>query len=295
MGYRIRQIEPDSQFCNEITLEIIREYVPVDLVEEVIEECGVKEARSRKLPALLVVWLCIGMNLFCQMSMRYVLVKLVQGIRLLHALGVAEVAGKSSISEARYKVGAKPLEMLFKRVCRPLATPDTCGAFAFGLRLVAVDGTTEIIPDTPKNSRYFGRAKGQRGDSAFPQVQCVYLCECGTHAIFDAGFWPYAVSERVGGHRLLRSIEADMLVMWDRGFHDFDMFLGVVERGAQVLSRLPAHVKPERVRTLPDGSWLGYIYPATASGGRAGNVCWCESLSITWTTPTAPAMVNIIA
>jgi hypothetical protein len=270
MGYRIRQIEPESQFCNEITVDAITEHVPVEMVEEVIELCGVKEARNRKLPALLVVLLCIGMNLFCQMSLSYVLVKLVQGIRFLHALGVDEVAGKSSISEARYKLGAKPLEMLFKRVCHPLATSDTPGAFAFGLRLVALDGTTEILPDTPENSRYFGRQKGDRGDSAFPQVQCVYLCECGTHAIFDAGFWPYAVHERVGGHRLLRSVEADMLVMWDRGFHDFDMFLGVIERGAQVLSRLPAHVKPEHVLTLPDGSWLGYIYPSDYQQRKAG-------------------------
>jgi len=270
MGYRIRQIEPDSQLCDEVTVDAITEHVPVEMVEEVIEFCGVKEARKRKLPALLVVLLCIGMNLFCSMSLSYVLVKLVQGIRFLQALGVDEVAGKSSISEARYKLGAKPLEMLFKRVCRPLGTPDTPGAFVFGLRLVALDGTTEILPDTPENSRYFGRQKGDRGDSAFPQVQCVYLCECGTHVIFDAGFWPYAVHERVGGHRLLRSVEADMLVMWDRGFHDFDMFLGVIERGAQVLSRLPAHVKPDHVLTLPDGSWLGYIYPSDYQRRKAG-------------------------
>jgi len=131
MGYRIRQIEPDSQLCDEVTVDAITEHVPVEMVEEVIEFCGVKEARKRKLPALLVVLLCIGMNLFCSMSLSYVLVKLVQGIRFLQALGVDEVAGKSSISEARYKLGAKPLEMLFKRVCRPLGTPDTPGAFVF--------------------------------------------------------------------------------------------------------------------------------------------------------------------
>jgi hypothetical protein len=270
MGYRIRQIEPDSQFCDEVTVEVITDHVPIETIEEVIEKCKVRETRKRKLPAVLVVLLCIGMNLLCQMSLHYVLVKLVQGWRLLHAVGVDEVAVKSSISEARYKLGAKPLELLFKRICRPLATPDTPGAFVFGLRLVALDGTTETLPDTPENSRYFGRAKGDRGDSAFPQTQGVYLCECGTHAIFDAGFWPYAVSERVGGFRLLRSVEADMLVMWDRGFHDFDMFLGVIEREAQVLSRLPAHVKPERVLNLPDGSWLAHITPSTYQRRKTG-------------------------
>jgi hypothetical protein len=151
---------------------------------------------------------------------------------------------------------------LFKAVCQPLATPATLGGFAYGLRLVALDGSVDEVPDSEANSAYFGRSSTQRGQSAFPQVQCVYLCECGTHAIFDAAFWPYAVSERRGGKRLLRSVSADMLVMWDRGFHDYAMLAGVRSRGAHVLARLPAHVKPQRVEVLPDGTWLAYIQPS---------------------------------
>src|SRR5258706_14572277 len=154
------------------------------------------------------------------------------------------------------------MEKLFKAVCRPIATPTTLGAFAYGLRLVALDGSVDEVPDSEANSAYFGRAKAGRGESAFPQVQCVYLCECGTHAIFDAVFWPYAVSERRGGKRLLRSVKAAMLVMWDRGFHDYDMLAGVRLRGGHVLARLPAHVKPTLVQVLPDGTWLAYLRPS---------------------------------
>jgi len=215
----------------------------------------------RRLPAELVVVLVIAMNLFWELSLSYVLVRLSKGIRLLYGAGVDKLASKSSISEARYRLGAKVLAMLFKRVCCPLATSETEGAFAFGMRLVAIDGTIETMADTPANAAYFGRSSGKRGNSAFPQVQCVYMCECGTHAIFDAGFWPYHVNERVGGYRLLRSVMAEMLVMWDCGFHAFDMVLGVCQRNGQVLSRLPAHTKPTWVATLPDGSWLAYSYP----------------------------------
>jgi hypothetical protein len=62
-----------------------------------------------------------------------------------------------------------------------------------------------------------------RGDSAFAQVQGVYLAECGTHAVVDAGFRPCHTGERHGGFCLLRSVGPGMLLMWDRGFHDFDM------------------------------------------------------------------------
>ena len=146
-------------------------------------------------------------------------------------------------------------------------------AFRFGHSMMAIDGTVESLPDTAANAAFFGRHHSDRGEAAWPQVQCVYLAECGTHAIVDAGFWPIHTSERVGGHRLLRSVTADMLVMWDRGFHDYEMIVAVRQRQAHVLSRLPAHVKPERVQTLPDGSWLAYIYPSDYQRRQQGERC----------------------
>lgn len=71
----------------------------------------------------------------------------------------------------------------------------------------------------------------------------MYLVECGTHAVIDAGFWPCPTSERRGGFRLLRSVERGMLVLWERGFHSFDMLLATRKRGAHVLGRLPSTVK----------------------------------------------------
>jgi hypothetical protein len=158
----------------------------------------------------------------------------------------------------------------FQRLCRPLATPQTRGAFLFGLRLLAVDGTTEDVPDTPANAAAFGRHRSARGASAFPQVQGVYLVECGTHAVVDAGFWPCHTSERVGGLRMLRSLGRGMLLMWDRGFHDFDMVAGARQRGAHVLGRLPAGVKPEPLRALADGSVLAYLRPSEDHRRRRG-------------------------
>ena len=58
--------------------------------------------------------------------------------------------------------------------------------------------------DTPANERAFGRFSALRGASAFPQVRCVYLVECGTHAIVDAGVWPCQTAERLGGFRQAR-------------------------------------------------------------------------------------------
>ena len=264
MGYRIRQIEPETKFTEGLSLEVITRVVPLKTIQKLLAECGVEGQRERRLPGWLTVLFCIGMNLLSELSMTGVMEHLMRGTRLIHELDEAEAPCASAYSQARARLGARLMARLFKAVCRPLATPDTPGAFAYGLRLVALDGSVDEVPDSEANSAYFGRASSQRGQSAFPQVQCVYLCECGTHTLFDAAFWPYAVSERRGGKRLLRSVGADMLVMWDRGFHDYDMLTGVRSRGAHVLARLPAHVKPERVEVLPDGTWLAYIRPSDA-------------------------------
>jgi hypothetical protein len=116
----------------------------------------------------------------------------------------------------------------------------------------------------------------------------VYLVECGTHAIVDAGFWPVQTSERVGGFRLLRSVTAGMLVMWDRGFHDYDMFVQARKRGAHVLSRLPGHIKPVRLRSLADGSYLAYLRPSDYHRRKKGERLLVRVIEYTLTDPNLP-------
>jgi hypothetical protein len=262
MGYRIRQIEPETKLNELMNIEIITRVVPMETIQAILQACGVQGRRERRLPGWLTVLFCIGMHLLSELSMKGVMAGLMRGARLLSEDDEQPAPSAGAYSQARARLGAKAMACLFKRVCRPLATLKTPGAFAYGLRLVALDGSIDEMPDTAANSAYFGRSGSARGQSAFPQVQCVYLCECGTHAIFDAGFWPYAVSERVGGKRLLRSVTAAMLLMWDRGFHDFDMLAGVRRRGAHVVARWPAHVKPALVEVLPDGTYLAYLHPS---------------------------------
>jgi hypothetical protein len=56
----------------------------------------------------------------------------------------------NAITNRRHRLGA-PLVALFRRVCRRIATPETAGAFLFELRLMAIDGTREDVPDTSEH------------------------------------------------------------------------------------------------------------------------------------------------
>lgn len=258
-------IGPTSSFDQidmALKLPILYRYIPRAAIEAVLQECAAVEKRRRKLPALLVVVLSIVMHWFSHESLAYVLLKLLTLPSLLNGqLPSHWVADKSSISEARYRLGARPLANLFKRVCRPQATPDTPGAFLFGKRVVALDGTIEAVADSPANAAYFGRSSGRYGDSAFPQACCVYLCECATHIIFDAGVWPYGTSEKVVCRRLLRAVQADMLVMVDAGLTTFDLLNGLRQQQADFLARVESRWLLKPIHTFADGSYLAYLAP----------------------------------
>ena len=273
MGYRLREIEAESKFCQELDVTAITRVVSKETIQAAIASENVQASRVRKLNPLVTVLVIVGMNIYSYLSIGHVMQKIAKGLRFIWSDPEASLPKDSALSYRRYQLGAPVMAQLFRQVCRPIATALTQGAFLFGRRLMAIDGTVEDIADTPANEAVFGRHRTDRAKAAFPQGRCVYLAECGTHAIVDAGFWPIHTSERIGGLRMLRSLTAGMLVMWDRGFHEYDMIVGVRDRDAHVLSRLPAHAKPERVRTLEDGSLLAYIYPSEYQRRKRGERC----------------------
>lgn len=289
MGFSLRMIAENIRFEQAVTLNALERAVPQDEVEAVIEDLGVQEKRVRKLPAFMTLLLCIGMGLYTNIGLESVLIKMVKGLRYIWAGDQDyQAAKRSAISQARYRLGAKPVVELFRRICKPMTTENTPGAFLFGLRLMSIDGALEDVPDTPANAAYFGRHHSHRGDGAFPQMQAVYLCESGSHAICDAGFWPCHTSERVGGLRMLRSVGEGMLVMWDRGFHSFDMAIRTLERKAHFLSRAPSHVKPEFVEALDDGSYLAWIYPSEYQRKKRGERLLVRVIKYTIDDPKRP-------
>jgi len=288
MGFRLREVEAESKFSQELSVDALNEVVPIEIVKEVLMDAKVIEERERKLNMVVTVFIIIGMGLFEHLAVGKVLKKLSKGLRYIWPDPAYQVAKASAICYRRKQLGVQPMVALFRRVCRPIATAETPGAFLLGYRLMAIDGTTEDVADTPENAAAFGRQNTGRGESAYPQMRGVYLAECGTHAIVDAGFWPLKTGERTGGLRMLRSLTAGMLVMWDRGFHDYDMVVGARQRGSHVLSRLPAHVKPLPICTLPDGSYLADLRPSEYQRRKQGERVLVRILTYTIKDPALP-------
>lgn len=266
MPVTIAQKEEERKFSHQLSLPVLEEIYPRTLIADVLSELQRWEKRERKLSQLVMVYLLLCWHLFAQESLRSVFLHLSSGLRLLGVMSIAQVPTKNAFLRRRKQLGVRFFRLLLRRVCKPMATAQTPGAFAYGYRLTAIDGTLEDVADSAENARFFGRISEGKTASPYPQARCLYLVEVATHLIFDAIIAPCKASEQSLCWGLLRSIEAGMLVLFDRGFISGAFLEAVAARQAQVLARLANGIFLQREQVLSDGSYLTTLTPKMCEG-----------------------------
>ena len=83
MGYRLRQIDAESKFSNELNLEAIGRAVPMTEIKAALQETGVREARVRKLNMVAVMLLTIVINIYTRLSIGEAMRRLARGLRFV--------------------------------------------------------------------------------------------------------------------------------------------------------------------------------------------------------------------
>jgi Insertion element 4 transposase N-terminal/Transposase DDE domain len=250
-GHCILPADESGRVLDRITglVQVIR---PED-IQQALAATGRVDSRPCQLTHEVVLWIVLAMGLFTDVPIRQV-------FKLSRRLRVGERSPhRSSLCVARQRLGVAPVRHLFERTVRPLAGPDTPGAFAFGLRLVGFDGTVLDVPDSA-NDVAFGRPSGQRGVGAFPQVRKLSLVELGTHAELGMVIKAIRCGERTMVEGLLRHLTPEMLLLLDQGFFSEKLWRKLVERKAHVLARVTTQMILRPILVWPDGSYLSKIY-----------------------------------
>src|SRR5947209_5696572 len=175
-----------SLYTNEATLaqwptterlRALQRIVPRAAVGAVLRRTGHAARHYRRLPAWFMVWFVIALGLCGRDSYRQV-------FRWLQPFRRRGTPGRSTLCEARQRLGVAPVSHLARQVVRLQATPQTPRAFYQGLRLMALDSFLLDLPDSPANARVFGRPGSGRSPAAFPQARVLALCEVGTHVLW---------------------------------------------------------------------------------------------------------------
>lgn len=294
-GFALTEVRAGSHLGDQAVLAALQQAMPDEAIDAVIAESGTREQRKRRLPARLVVAFVVALGLWAREGLVAVISNLVDGLREQEPSPWRgwQPPVKSALSQARQRLGVRPLFLLFRRLAGPIAPHGLPGAFVCGRRLMAIDGTTLDLPDTPENARAFGRPStsledGTRRWGAFPQVKLVWLVEVGTHVVCDLLIRPWATSEVPLARRLLRSVEAGMLVLWDRGLHSYEQLRATRERGADCLGRVPANVRLVPEEPLADDSFLTTLYPSDAARRRQQDGLVVRVIEYTINDPARP-------
>lgn len=258
------------RLTDRIGVGVLTRLIDRDLVDDVLTQTGRVERRSRLLPARVVVYYVLGLCLFFGDAYEEVMRLLVDGLRFLGSWQKEwRVPTTGAITQARQRLGAEPLRVLFERVAVPCAERGTRGAWLGSRRLMAIDGFVLDVPDTAGNDSAFGRSGGVRNPAPFPQVRVVGLGECGTHAIVAARMGPWKVDEGVFAKELIGDFEPGMLVIADRGFYSYRLWEAAADSGADLLWRMPAGPHLPIVRALADGSYESFLLDPKVRSRRA--------------------------
>lgn len=262
--------ESDRRLSDVVSVGLVAKVFPPAVVDEVIAEVGRVEQRRRALPARAVAYFAMGMALHSDGSYEDVLALMTDGLAWAQrSEAPTRLATKAAISHARDRLGSEPLKLLFERVARPLASPETPGCWLAGRRLVAIDGTCLDVADTPANDAFFGRPGVMKGErSAFPQARVVALAECGTHAMFDVVVGAYTTSEPKLSGALIARLEPGLLCIADRGFYSFEAWQQATATGADLLWRVKDNMGLDPIEVLADGSWLAEVFHSTRDRRR---------------------------
>ncbi len=153
--------EPAASF------ELFSETLEPAWITQALTATGKATIRRRKLPAVFVVWLVIGMALLRDRSIR----EAVRHLDLVRPVGRRrQTVSGSAIAPARERLGPAPLAALFAQSAAVWGPAAADAERWRGLAVFGVDGSTLRVPDTAENEAAFGRVPpAGRAPAAIPR------------------------------------------------------------------------------------------------------------------------------
>ena len=235
----------------------LTQYLPFELVDDVLAVTKTVQRRLRVLPSRAGVYFVLALGMFPHLGYLRVWGKLTAG---LAGLDLPHPSGKA-LRDLRRRLGPAPLKALFEVVAGPLAQPHTPGVRFAGLRTVAFDGLNSLkIPDTARNRSWAGKIRHRLGLAGYPALRLMTLAETGTRGLLGATLGSRTDRDETAlARRLLHLLGPGMLVLLDRAFDSNTFLAEIAATGAVPLARAKSTRIPAVLQHLPDGSYLSRL------------------------------------
>ncbi len=185
-----------------------------------------------------MLWLVLGMALFRNEPVSEVARRL-----NICAQGLASdrLMARSGVSQARQRLGAKPVEWLFRQTGAVWGQERYPGDDWQGLQVLAADGAVLRTPDNGALRAHFGSGNtGTDRQTPYPMMRVVALMNVRSHVLLDAQLSPYRRSEIRLADDFIDRIPDHSVTLFDKGVWSADLLLGVSAGGAQRHWPIPA-------------------------------------------------------
>src|SRR5262245_2159565 len=104
----------------------LEQVIPPEAVRQALDDAGLPDQRRCQLTHEVICWVVLAMGILTDLPIRQVF----KHARRLRA--GEPTPHRSSLCVARRRLGIAPMRHLFRRLARPLACPETPGAFYRG-------------------------------------------------------------------------------------------------------------------------------------------------------------------
>ena len=212
-----------------------------------IDAAGARERRRRVLPAWLTLYFTLALALFMDRGAARVMRKLA-GVLAWAERGVTvKVPSEEALSNARARLGAEPLRLLFLKVAGFVAPAGAPGAWRRGPRLVSLRwhhagrpgragelGAVSGGPSTrmPEGKRLPRRVLSRCGWWRWPSA--------GPGRWLAAVHGAYSTGEKTLARELIGRLGEGMLCLAERNFACWELWHDATAAGAQLLWRIVA-------------------------------------------------------
>jgi hypothetical protein len=213
-----------ATFASPPNLDDFRKRLDPVWVDAALAATGTATLRRRRLPAEQVIWVVLGMALFRDRTIEDVVSKLDLALP-----GGGGTVAKSSVSQARNRLGSEPVKWLFEHTAKTWATRSADAHRWRGLTIYGIDGTTLRVPDSSENRATFGGQSGRNdSESGYPMLRLVALMVLRSHLVAACSVVGYGVAgERRAAEPLLAAIPDHSLTIVDRGFFSAAFLLDI--------------------------------------------------------------------
>ena len=210
-------------------VEIFNAPLPIEWFEQALSLTQTVTVRRRKLPPEQIIRLVVGMSLLRNESIQEVATRLAFSSK---GLDNSLLAARSSLSEARQRLGSQPVKTLFEKSADHWVSQTHVDDNWHGLQPFAIDGTTLRTEDTTELREHFGSANTcGEFESGYPVMRLTCLMNVRSHIILRAVAGKYRDSELRQTMQMLDSVPDNSVLLMDKLYHCAKLLIELETKG----------------------------------------------------------------